>query len=294
MQNVKHFENMNVRYIEYLNKQSMDLNFIHAGIEQCLPSQVCSGERNEYILHFVLSGKGFFSPKTNNIYPVSEGQMFLISPNKPVFYGADSNHPWQYAWIGFDGLRADSLLKQCGFSINTRVLPLPEKTTVLMEYFNRILEKDTGNSGSRLRKEAWMLLLLSQLIDNYNQNTENKRTPPPEANPYQAKSYVNLAMEYITASYKDGINVSDIATHLGISRAYLNYVFQNELGQSIQQCLISFRMHKAANLLVSTTLTIKEISHAIGYADQLTFSKAFKKKFGSSPKQYRIDNTTQI
>ena len=101
-------------------------------------------------------------------------------------------------------------------------------------------------------------------------------------------------MEYITSSYKNGINVSDIAEHLGISRAYLNYVFQNELGQSIQQCLISFRMHKAANLLVSTTLTIKEISHAIGYADQLTFSKAFKKKFGSSPKQYRIDNTTQI
>lgn len=60
---------------------------------------------------------------------------------------------------------------------------------------------------------------------------------------------------------------------------------------SIQQCLISFRMHKAANLLVSTTLTIKEISNETGYTDQLTFSKAFKKKFGVSPTQYRIDNS---
>ena len=176
MQNVKHFENMNVRYIEYLNKQSLDLNFIHAGMEQCLPSQVCSGERNEYILHFVLSGTGFFSPKSNSIYPISEGQMFLISPNKPVFYGADANHPWKYAWIGFDGLRADSILKQCGFSLKTRILPLPQTQTLLMDYFDHILEKDSGTSGSRLRKEAWMLMLFSQLIDS--QETNKKNTPP--------------------------------------------------------------------------------------------------------------------
>ena len=280
---------MNVRYIEYLNKLSFDLNFIHAGIEQCMPSHLCSGERDEYILHFVLSGKGFFSPKANSIYPLSAGQMFLISPNKPVFYGADANNPWQYAWIGFDGLRADTILKQCGFSMNTRVLPSPEKISLTTDFFDHILEYDDINSfGSSLRKEAWMLMLFSKLMDSHG---AQEITPPSESVPYTTKPYVNLAIEYIKASYKNGINVSDVATELGVSRAYLNYVFQSELGMSIQQCLISFRMHKAANLLVSTTLTIKEISNETGYTDQLTFSKAFKKKFGVSPTQYRIDNS---
>ena len=46
-------------------------------------------------------------------------------------------------------------------------------------------------------------------------------------------------------------------------------------------------MHKAASLLVSTSLSVKEIANNVGYEDQLVFSKAFKKKFGMSPKNYK-------
>ena len=87
--------------------------------------------------------------------------------------------------------------------------------------------------------------------------------------------------------YRRGIGVSEIADAIGISRAHLNHVFQKELNISIQRFLIDFRMHKAANLLVSTTMSIKEISDLVGYNDQLVFSKAFKNKFGMSPKNYR-------
>lgn len=166
MQNIKYVNETNVQYIEYLNKISLDLNLIHAGIEQCMPSHICSGERDEYILHFVLSGKGFFSPKSDNVYPLSKGQMFLISPNKPVTYGADSSNPWQYAWIGFDGLRANAILKRCGFSVNTRILPLPEQLRLTTDYFDHILEHDIDTYGSSIRKEAWMLMLFSRLMDN--------------------------------------------------------------------------------------------------------------------------------
>ena len=51
---------------------------------------------------------------------------------------------------------------------------------------------------------------------------------------------------------------------------------------------------KAANLLVSTNDTIKEISRAVGYEDQLAFSKAFKKKFEMSPKNYRTFRGTTV
>lgn len=84
-----------------------------------------------------------------------------------------------------------------------------------------------------------------------------------------------------------GITVSDIAENVGISRAHLNQSFQKELGLSAQKFLIDFRMHRAANYLASTALSVKEISNMVGYEDQLTFSKAFKKKFGMSPLNYR-------
>ena len=98
---------------------------------------------------------------------------------------------------------------------------------------------------------------------------------------------MELAIEYIKDMYQKGIGISDIADNIGISRAYLNSSFQKELGMSAQTFLIDYKMHKAASLLVSTSLSIKEVSNSVGYEDQLVFSKAFKKKFGMSPKTIR-------
>ena len=94
-------------------------------------------------------------------------------------------------------------------------------------------------------------------------------------------------LKEISAYRKLGIGISDIADNIGISRAYLNSAFQKELGMSAQTFLIDYKMHKAASLLVSTSLSVKEIANNVGYEDQLVFSKAFKKKFGMSPKNYK-------
>ena len=89
-----------------------------------------------------------------------------------------------------------------------------------------------------------------------------------------------------------GVGVEHIADYVGISRTYLNHVFQKELGLSAQKFLMDFRLHKAANLLISTELPVTEVSAAVGYEDSLAFSKAFKKKFELSPKNYRSHKET--
>ncbi len=107
-------------------------------------------------------------------------------------------------------------------------------------------------------------------------------------------SYIELAIEYMKQNYQDGINVADVAGYVGISRAYLNQIFQKEFGFSVQKFLIDFRMHKAANMLVSSVHSVREVSQSVGYEDQFVFSKAFKKKFGISPKNYRINKVKTI
>ena len=104
---------------------------------------------------------------------------------------------------------------------------------------------------------------------------------------YGNNTYVDMAIDYINEMYMQDITVSDIADKIGITRARLNSAFQKELNLSVQRFLIDFRMHKAANLLVNTTMSVKEIADHVGYSDQLVFSKAFKKKFEMSPKNYR-------
>lgn len=46
----------------------------------------------------------------------------------------------------------------------------------------------------------------------------------------------------------------------------------------------------ASCLLLRTELNIKEIAHTIGYRHPPSFVRAFKKKYGTAPGQYRIQN----
>ena len=137
------------------------------------------------------------------------------------------------------------------------------------------------SKANDLRRQAYLILLLAELAEHHEKLAAQSRRPLKYA--YSTSVYVELAIEYIQETYHQGIGISDIADNIGISRAYLNNAFQKELGMSAQNFLINYKMHKAANLLMSTSKSVKEVSNSVGYEDQLVFSKAFKKKFGMSP-----------
>lgn len=274
--------------LEDFSETSMEVTLVHMGREDCKPYHAVSATRTEYIIHFILSGNGFYSAN-GNTWSLGPGQMFLIRPEEPVVYYADTNNPWSYVWIGFKGMRVDTILKNCGFSKNHLSLPAPAPDEY-MSCFDDLFEHRALNFSEDLYRESILLKLFAILVRHHRKLTIKDN---PEQNGYSDNTYVNLAIDYINKTYMQGIGVSDIADNIGISRAHLNYVFQKELNMSIQNFLIDFRMHKSANLLVSTLMSIKEISKLVGYNDQLVFSKAFKKKFGMSPKSYRTYKNNQ-
>ena len=283
MPNVKYTDSATFRCLENLKEGSLDISLIHTGKEHCPPGHICSMPRDEFIIHFVLDGTGFYSAG-GQTWSLTPGQMFVIYPNEPVTYGADETNPWTYAWIGFRGIRAHSMVKECGFSKNQLVLPAPDQK-IILKHIDYMLNHKQLSKANDLRRQAYLILLLAELADFHEkQSAQNKKNAKYA---YSTSVYVELAIEYIKDMYQRGIGISDIADNIGISRAYLNSSFQKELGMSAQTFLIDYKMHKAANLLVSTSLSVKEIANNVGYEDQLVFSKAFKKKFGMSPKNYK-------
>lgn len=282
MRTVKYTDSFDFQCLEDLRESFMEIALVHMGRETCKPLHAFSGMRDEYIIHFIISGHGVYSAG-GNTYTLDPGQMFLIYPDEPIIYCSDKDNPWVYAWIGFKGLKTDAVLKNCGFSKNRLVLPAPSPD-LYMNCFDELFEHVTLSFSNELYRESILLKLLAILADHHASLVlENKHNQTSHSD----NAYVNLAIDYIGKMYMQNIKVTDIADNIGITRSHLNFIFQNELNISIQKFLIDFRMHKAANFLVSTTMSIKEIADQVGYSDQLTFSKAFKNKFGMSPKSYR-------
>lgn len=83
------------------------------------------------------------------------------------------------------------------------------------------------------------------------------------------------------------ISVESIAAQCNIHRNQLLKLFKERIGQGPQEYLIKYRMSRAAQLLITTDFSVNEIGNAVGYANQLHFSRAFKNVYGMSPKYFR-------
>ena len=102
--------------------------------------------------------------------------------------------------------------------------------------------------------------------------------------------YIKEAISYIEQNFQNDISVETIAASCGLNRSYFGKIFHENMGKSPQEFLISYRMSKAAELLKLTGLSIADIGNAVGYPNQLHFSRAFKNVYGISPRQWRNEH----
>jgi AraC-like DNA-binding protein len=84
--------------------------------------------------------------------------------------------------------------------------------------------------------------------------------------------------------------IRDLAAEFRLSPAYLQRLFKNETGVCMGEWLSEQRLQRAAYLLSNSYLSIKEITHAIGYEHTSSFIRAFERRFRQAPARYRKQN----
>ncbi|MBO7146245.1 MAG: AraC family transcriptional regulator [Lentisphaeria bacterium] len=88
----------------------------------------------------------------------------------------------------------------------------------------------------------------------------------------------------IEENYSDpDFNIGKMAYHFAVHRVTLCREFKKVFGITPQKFLVSYRLHKALELLQQKQLTIKEIAFTCGFSTQEYFSTAFSAKFGYPP-----------
>lgn len=83
------------------------------------------------------------------------------------------------------------------------------------------------------------------------------------------------------------ITLKELAQQLHYSVPYCSKYIRKLFGCTFSQLLQHIRFQKAEPLLKNTTMTVEQISGLLGYENQESFMRAFKKKYHMTPSQYR-------
>lgn len=96
------------------------------------------------------------------------------------------------------------------------------------------------------------------------------------------------AKDFIYSGYYNTMSLQDIANAACLNQFYFLRQFKKLFKITPHQFLSQRRMQVAALLLKKDSKSVMEICNDIGYSDIASFSKLFKKTFGSSPSEYRM------
>lgn len=265
----------------------IDMGLYQFGWEQCDPSHSFGpAARNHFLFHYVISGTGLLIAMNSNgesvQYSIKSGQGFMLFPHQICTYIADNQIPWEYAWLEFDGLRVKQTIEMAGLNINNPVYKARYKDiaqTMKDEMLYIINHKD----ASPFHLIGHLYLFIDALMRSSNSTQITKGNTLRDF-------YIKEAISYIEQNFQNEITIEDIAKFCGLNRSYFGKIFHENIGKTPQEFLISYRMTKAAELLKLTDFQIADIGNAVGYPNQLHFSRAFKNVYGKPPRQWRYEN----
>lgn len=98
---------------------------------------------------------------------------------------------------------------------------------------------------------------------------------------------VGLALRLIHDDPAHPWTVAELADAAGVSRAWFARRFTAVMGEPPMSYLASWRVDRAADLLLSTDATVESIARRVGYGTAFTFSTAFTRMKGIRPSRYR-------
>ena len=274
----------NYKFDVFRSDKNIDLTLFQYGWENCAPLHSYGpAKRNHYLFHFIFGGKGYLSSNDSagqtHLYKLEANQGFLICPGQVNTYYADEKTPWEYAWLEFDGVKALEYMEMAGLGWDRPVYHLKkrEEGALLKEELMAIVDNPYRSSINQIGH----LYLFDALI----RSSVNRKTMVQSGK--MRDTYIKEAISFIEMNYGRAISVEDIADFCNINRSYLNRLFKESTGKTLQNFLMYYRMNRAAELLKVSELTVNEIGKRCGYQNQLHFSRAFKTIFGLSPMQWK-------
>ncbi|MBR9885880.1 MAG: helix-turn-helix transcriptional regulator, partial [Oceanospirillales bacterium] len=123
----------------------------------------------------------------------------------------------------------------------------------------------------------------STLVCALQRQLEHQRSTPR----HMGRLNMDLIDAYIAAHMERRITVSELAGNACLSDSQFFALFRDQTGLTPQQYVTERRLHAAATALTHSDMSISELAVRFGFANQSNLTRAFTRRFGTSPARYR-------
>ena len=92
---------------------------------------------------------------------------------------------------------------------------------------------------------------------------------------------------HIQTHLEDDLSLEALAQQADLSPFHFHRIFRGALGETVKQYVQRLRLERAAYFLKIQDAAVIDVAFSLGYRTHETFSRAFRRQFGVTPKEYR-------
>lgn len=104
------------------------------------------------------------------------------------------------------------------------------------------------------------------------------------------RNRINRVFEFIDENLDADLSLNTISEIAFFSPFHFHRIFKFITGETLNEYVNRQKIEKSSLTLLHTSITTSEIAHQYGFSDNSSYSKAFKRYFGISPKEFKVQN----
>ena len=264
-----------------------DIRLVQLGRRYCAPTEIITAHPHLNWFELTIVNNGSGTVLTNGeITTIHSGDIHLSFPCDVHEIRADLGSTLDYDFFSF--YVTDEMLKNDLKCITQNYRSGPKrifqdsKISQLVEYaISEFFTKEQPYSTDALTDIFHLILLY--LIRDFNDIPQNStNVSDPEILCFQVMNYID------THIYKLK-KLEDLAPKFNYNYAYLSGLFKRTTGKTLSEYHQNRKMETGKALVLENKKSIGEIADMLGY-NLYSFSKAFKKAYGTSPKAMQTNN----
>ena len=268
----KYFSNEDIYYITDDISQ-LPFYITIAGVTYPDPSYHINRKNSRvFCIEYILEGSGTIEVDGKQ-YTVEKGDVYMLHQNTNHLYYSSNTTPWKKIWFNASGPLVQAVVNSYGLE-GVNII----KDSDSLSFFERIVSlcKDVLPKSVINEKSALIFHELIAYLSNFT-----------ETNVSEYSDEVIKMKEYIDNHLTENVSSETLAGLIFKSKSQATRIFKSEMGTTPYDYLLERRFSQAKSLLRSTNLLIKEISYRCGFTDEHYFSDIFRRKCGTTPREYR-------